>query len=132
MPQSFKPANVLNRAEFIDFIKDKDAKIIGVIFNDQLTKKQYRVNAKYIVNCTGVWSDLIRLKDNPNAKKRICLVGGSHITYSKAVASGTFGICVPSSDGRITLLVPWLNRVIAGTTEQKFLQPTNNPTCSEK
>jgi glycerol-3-phosphate dehydrogenase len=35
-----------------------------------------------------------------------------------------------SPDGRITLVVPWLNRIIAGTTEEKFLEPTNNPRVS--
>lgn len=88
------------------------------------------MKAKYVVNCTGSWADTIRLKDNPDAKKRICMVAGSHITYNKRVSSGTFGICVPSSDGRIMLVVPWLNRVIAGTTEQTLKEPTNNPVCS--
>lgn len=46
----------------------------------------------------------------------MCIVAGSHITYDKKVASGDFGICAPSPDGRIILIVPWLNRVIAGTT----------------
>jgi len=68
------------------------------------------------VNCTGAWADNIRLNDDPNAKKRICPVGGSHITYDNRVASRIFGLCAPSPDGRIILVVPWLNRVIAGTT----------------
>jgi glycerol-3-phosphate dehydrogenase len=38
MPETFKPVNMLNRAEFMDFIKDKE-KITGVIFRDQLTNK---------------------------------------------------------------------------------------------
>jgi glycerol-3-phosphate dehydrogenase len=90
------------------------------VFRDLLTKKQYQVNAKYVVNCTGAWSDVLRLRDEPTAKKRICLVAGSHITYSQKVGSATFGICAASPDGRITLVVPWLNRIIAGTTEQQL------------
>lgn len=83
------------------------------------------------MNCTGTWSDKIRLKDNPKVKKRICILGGSHITFDSRAASTSFGICAPSPDGRIILVVPWLNRVIAGTTERKFNEPTNNPTCSQ-
>lgn len=75
------------------------------------------MNAKYVVNCTGAWADTLRLRDDPQAKKRICLVAGSHITYSRAVGSGSFGICSESPDGRVTLVVPWMNRIIAGTTE---------------
>jgi len=61
----------------------------------------------------------------------MCIVAGSHITYDKKVASADFGICAPSPDGRIILVVPWLNRVIAGTTENKLDNPTNNPTCTD-
>lgn len=84
-----------------------------------------------MVNCTGAWSDAVRLKDDPSVKKRICLVAGSHITYSRDVGSGTFGLCVASPDGRVTLVVPWLNRIIAGTTEQRLTEPTNHPHCSD-
>jgi glycerol-3-phosphate dehydrogenase len=116
MPDSFAPANILNRAEFVDFTKDGAGMIVGVVFRDLLTNKEYSVNAKYVVNCTGAWSDGLRIKDDPSVKKRICLVAGSHITYTSAVGSRTFGICVASPDGRVTLVVPWLNRIIAGTT----------------
>lgn len=88
--------------------------------------------AKHVVNCTGAFADKIRLKDDPNAKKRICIVGGSHITYSNKISSNKYGICFPSSDGRILLLVPWQGRVIAGTTEQPFDEPENNPLCNEE
>ena len=62
------------------------------------------------------------------------IVGGSHITYPQLLFHGTnrskFGLCLPSKDGRILLVVPWLDRIIAGTTERKFDAPTSNPTVS--
>lgn len=57
----------------------------------------------------------------------IIMVGGSHLTYDKKVGNSDFGLCFPSKDGRITLVVPWLDRVIVGTTEVTFKEPTNNP-----
>ena len=59
------PGNALNKAEFLDFIKDKDGKILGVTFKDMLTNKTYDIKAKYVVNCTGAYSDKLRLKDIP-------------------------------------------------------------------
>lgn len=116
MPDSFVPANALNRAEFVDFIKNPEGKIEGVVFRDLLTNKTYKTYGKYVINCTGVWADKIRLKDDPKANKRICIVGGSHVVYDSKIASNTFGIAAPSSDGRIVLVQPWLGRVLAGTT----------------
>jgi glycerol-3-phosphate dehydrogenase len=87
-----------------------------LVFLDRVNNKKFQVKAKYVANCTGVWADEIRLKDNPEAKRRICIVGGSHLTYDSQVASNKFGLCLPSKDGRVLLVVPWLNKVIAGTT----------------
>lgn len=84
-----------------------------------------------MINCTGPFADTLRLKDNPSAKKRICMVAGSHIVYDQKVASGTHGIAAPSADGRIVLVQPWLGRVLAGTTERKLEEPTNNPVCTD-
>jgi len=39
-------------------------------------------------------------------------------------------LCIPSKDGRILLVVPWLDRIIAGTTEKKYDSPVTNPTIS--
>ena len=68
------------------------------------------------MNCTGTWADKIRQIDDPNASKRMIIVGGSHLTYDSKIASSRFGLCLPSKDGRIMLVVPWLNNVIVGTT----------------
>jgi glycerol-3-phosphate dehydrogenase len=72
------------------------------------------------VNCAGAWADEVRHKDDPNLPKKLCHVGGSHITYDERVASSKYGLTMPSKDGRVTLVVPWMGRVIAGTTEKKF------------
>lgn len=101
-----------------------------MIFEDRLSGKKYQVKAKYVVNCTGTWADKIRLKDNPQVSKRICIVGGSHLTYDAKVSSSKLGLCLPSQDGRVLLVVPWLNRVIAGTTEKVFDEPESNPVPS--
>ena len=39
MPESFVPGNAVNRAEFKDFIKDENGKIVGVIFKDLMGGK---------------------------------------------------------------------------------------------
>jgi glycerol-3-phosphate dehydrogenase len=53
----------LNKAEFIDFIKN-NGQIEGIIFEDKLTSQRYNIKAKYVVNCTGAWADEVRKKDN--------------------------------------------------------------------
>ena len=81
-----------------------------------MTNKNYTVKCKYAVNCTGAWGDQIRQKDDPNLAKRIIHVAGSHITYDQRISNSKYGLTLPSKDGRVTLVVPWLGRTIAGTT----------------
>ena len=69
-----------------------------------------------MVNCTGAWGDKIRQSDNPDAPSRIIHVAGSHITYDEKIGNSKYGLTLPSKDGRVTLVVPWLGRIIAGTT----------------
>lgn len=77
-----------------------------------------------------MWADQIRLIDNPHVNRRMCIVGGAHLTYDSKIASKKFGLCLPSKDGRVLLVVPWLNSVIAGTTEKVFEEPVLNPKIS--
>jgi glycerol-3-phosphate dehydrogenase len=101
-------------------LKNEKGIIEGVEFRDRISGKTHRIKAKYVVNCTGAWADEVRKKDNPEVPKRICIVGGSHLTYQNKIGSPRFGLCLPSKDGRVVLVVPWLKRIIAGTTERKF------------
>lgn len=113
-------------------VKNDKGKVTGIVFKDLATGKLHKIDAKYVVNCTGAWADNIRLMDDPTVNKRLCMVAGSHVVYDQRVASSTYGICIPSSDGRILLVQPWMGRVLAGTTERKLKEATNNPTCSDQ
>lgn len=35
------PSNILNKAEFVDFRKNKEGNIEGIVFKDRLTSKEY-------------------------------------------------------------------------------------------
>lgn len=88
------------------------------------------MNSKYVVNCTGAFADKIRQIDNPEASKRLIPVAGSHLTFDRRVTPGGHGIIINSDDGRVLIVVPWLGKTIAGTTESKMEEPVLNPTIT--
>ena len=55
LPSSHVPANILNKAEFLEFVKNKEGKIEGVTFLEKETNKKVTVKAKYVVNCGLCW-----------------------------------------------------------------------------
>lgn len=74
-----KGANIANYINFESFNKDESGKIIGANVCDQLGDKCFRIRAKSVVNCTGVFADNIRLADDPDAYMRMCTSRGKII-----------------------------------------------------
>lgn len=114
-----EPANILNQAPVLSLLKNGNA-VCGVTVLDRLSNQQFEVKAKYVVNCTGVFADSIRKMDDPSTPSRIIPVAGSHMSFSKELVHRRTGICIPSSDGRILLVLPWLGKSIVGTTEKTY------------
>ena len=65
-----KGATLANYVEFKDFLKE-DGKIVGAKLFDTITKKEFDVRSKVVVNCTGIQSDEIRIKDKHDIEPRI-------------------------------------------------------------
>ena len=58
-----KGSILANYTEFVEFIKE-DSKIVGAKLKDNISGAALDIYAKCVVNCAGVHSDEIRLKDN--------------------------------------------------------------------
>lgn len=62
--------------------------------------------------------------DDPNCKKRILCVGGSHMILNKKFTDKKYGLLIPETkDGRVLFLLPWLDHSLIGTTEKSFPTP---------
>ena len=64
-------AVVLNYAKAIDFIKDSDGLLNGLVFEDMETNKQFYVKGKTVINAAGVFSDEIKIIDDTKTKPPI-------------------------------------------------------------
>lgn len=110
-------ALVLNYCEVISLIKSNQ-KIAGVQFTDRISKEQYEVQSKIVINATGVFSDAIQQMDEPGKEITITPSQGIHIVLDKEFLPGDAAIMVPhTDDGRVLFAVPWHNKIIVGTTD---------------
>jgi glycerol-3-phosphate dehydrogenase len=92
-------------------------KITGVIAEDVLSKKQYHIKAKAVINATGVFADVLMKAANDNSAS-IAPSQGVHIVVDKKHFVGTDALMIPkTTDGRVLFAVPWHNKVIVGTTD---------------
>ena len=110
----------LNYARVTALQKDANGKLIGAEVEDQLTHETFPIHARAFVNATGPLSDTIRHLAAPGASPRMRLSKGIHILLPLDVMPSEDALLIPKTeDGRVLFAVPWMGRLLAGTTEQE-------------
>lgn len=70
-----------------------------------------------VVNATGPFADGIRKLSDPTCTPMVQPSAGAHVTLPEYYANKGVGMIIPKTkDGRVLFMLPWLDRVIAGTT----------------
>jgi len=118
-------ALLLNYCRASDLLYE-GGKIAGLVCEDTQTGQQYKINARCVVNAAGVWVDELRQKDgaaqgSAGRSPTQALVApsqGVHIVVDREFLDANVGLMVPkTADGRVLFAVPWLGKVILGTTD---------------
>lgn len=100
----------------------------GVTVVDEETGREMEIQARVVVNATGVFTDRIRRMDDPAAGSMVAASQGVHIVLGREFLPGDSAIMVPhTSDGRVLFAVPWHGRVVVGTTDTPVPEATLEP-----
>ncbi|HEX3740517.1 MAG TPA: glycerol-3-phosphate dehydrogenase/oxidase [Terriglobales bacterium] len=90
----------------------------GVLLRDHTTGKDVRVDAGWIINCTGPWVDrLCQRSTIRTGKPMLGGVRGSHIVLPRFSGAPTAALYTEAADGRPVFVLPWNEQVLVGTTE---------------
>jgi glycerol-3-phosphate dehydrogenase len=90
----------------------------GVLIRDRTTGKDQRVDASWIINCTGPWVDRICQRSTVRTEKPLIGgVRGSHIVLPRFSGAPTAALYTEATDGRPVFVVPWNEQILVGTTE---------------
>ncbi|UYW02143.1 glycerol-3-phosphate dehydrogenase/oxidase [Flavobacterium agricola] len=113
-------ATLLNYMQVTQLLK-KDNKISGLTATDILNGKEYKLQAKVVLNATGVWADEIIKMDVPKAVKTIQPSQGIHLVFNKEFYPNETALMIPkTTDGRVLFVIPWHDKVLVGTTDTKI------------
>jgi len=97
----------------------------GVLLRDRITGKDERVEAGWIVNCTGPWADRICQRSSiRTGKPMLGGVRGSHIVLPRFSGAPSVGLYTEAADGRPVFVLPWNDQMLVGTTE---VEDTGDP-----
>ena len=104
---------------------------IGV--SDRLGGETFTVAARCVVNATGVWVDKLRNQAMGNApdfqaSHMVSPSQGVHVVVDRDFMPGHHALLVPKTrDGRVLFAVPWLGKLILGTTDTPRKDLTREP-----
>ncbi len=116
-----------NYAEVCRLVKT-DGKLSGAIVRDREAGQEYEVQAKCVINATGVFTDTIRELDDPKETKIIAVAQGSHLVLPFDFLQSDSALMVPkTSDGRVLFAIPWHDRLVVGTTDFSVPKPEEEP-----
>ncbi|MCA0932672.1 glycerol-3-phosphate dehydrogenase/oxidase [Lutimonas saemankumensis] len=114
-------AIAINYAEVKSLIYHHDH-VKGALVYDKFLKKEYQLNASYVVNATGPWVDDLRESMDPqaNPSKRLQLTKGVHLVFPHEKLPVKQSIYFDVPDGRMIFAIPRHGVTYVGTTDTKF------------
>lgn len=111
-------ATVLNYFRVAALIKSESDVVQGAIARNAETGDEFEINARVVINATGVFADVVRRMDNPHASNMIMPSQGVHIVLDRSFLPGETAIMVPKTDdGRVLFAIPWHDVILVGTTD---------------
>lgn len=119
---------MLNYIKVNSLIKDHKGIICGLTAKDSINEDIYTIQAKTVVNATGVFADKVLKMDYPDTKKTIKPSQGAHIVVDISFLGGEDALMIPqTSDGRVLFGIPWQGKLVLGTTDTVRKIPKNEP-----
>jgi glycerol-3-phosphate dehydrogenase len=114
-------ALLMNYCPVTHFHHDQ-GRLHGLTFEDQESGESFRLSTRCVINATGVWVDHLRQLDAQAQGKQVqAMVApsqGVHLVVERDFLPGGYALLVPkTADGRVLFAVPWLGKVILGTTD---------------
>ncbi|WP_311222951.1 MULTISPECIES: glycerol-3-phosphate dehydrogenase/oxidase [unclassified Acidovorax] len=97
-------------------------KVTGLVCEDAESGRRFEIKARCVVNATGVWVDSLRQQDGEATghpvRPMVAPSQGVHIVVDRDFLPSDHALMVPkTADGRVLFAVPWLGKLILGTTD---------------
>jgi glycerol-3-phosphate dehydrogenase len=110
----------LNYARVSGFLTRPNGKIAAAEVQDQVAGNVFTVRARAFVNATGPFSDEVRILAHAGIPRRMRPSKGVHIFLPLDGFSDHEALLIPKTeDGRVIFALPWLGRLLVGTTDQE-------------
>ena len=112
-----------------------DGRVTGAAVTDEMTGQRLEVRARAVVNAAGIWAEQVTLAGRAavgwpgSGGVRLLPSKGVHLVFAPGAVRTTAALVVRSQadDGRFVFIVPWEDRVYAGTTDTPYAGDLDHP-----
>jgi glycerol-3-phosphate dehydrogenase len=112
-------------------LRQPEGRVVGAELVDRVTGRPLEVRARVVVNAAGVWADEMRALDEGRNPGTIRPAKGVHITLPAGRLRLDVAAVLPvPGDKRSIFVIPWGDRVYAGTTDTDYEGPLDTPACT--
>jgi glycerol-3-phosphate dehydrogenase len=128
-------AVLVNHAQVTELLGD--GRVTGAAVTDEMTGQRFEVRARAVVNAAGVWAERVArlaagvagLADGDRPGLRLRPSKGVHLVFAPGAVRTSAAVVAPSAagDGRYVFIVPWEDRVYAGTTDTPYAGDLDHP-----
>ena len=99
-------------------VEIRNGRATGARLRDQLSGKEERVQATWIINATGPWADgICQVSSIQMPHPLVGGVRGSHIVLPRFAGAPEAVVYTEAVDGRPIFIIPWNEQLLVGTTE---------------
>lgn len=123
----------INYMKVTNLLKNSTGLVTGVEALDMIDGESHKINARVVINATGIFTDSIMKMDNEDHSNIIQCAQGIHLVLDKEFLPGDAAIMVPhTDDGRVLFAVPWHGKALVGTTDTPIDKPDLEPRALEE
>jgi len=110
-----------------------DGRVTGAAVTDEITGQGFEVRARAVVNATGIWAERVAGLADGSGGVQLRPSKGVHLVFAPGAVRTTAAVAAPSAahDGRYIFIVPWEDRVYAGTTDTPYRGDLDDPEVGE-
>ena len=126
-------AILINYVRVKDLLKRPDGRICGVKAVDTESGEEFVLDAKAVINATGVFVDEVLKMNTATQEPMVRPSQGVHIVLDHSFLEGDNALMIPSTDdGRVLFAVPWHNHLLVGTTDTPQEKSSLEPVALEQ
>ena len=124
-----------NYAPVATLTRDGHGKVNGAVLGSSSVAGRdtsgLRIEARAVVNASGVWADEVRQLGDPGSPVSLRPAKGVHITVAAEKLPTEVAVVLPVlGDRRSIFVVPWGDRVYVGTTDTDYEGSLDDPQCT--